>query len=459
MMPSTKRFRIRPAGLAAGLLALTVAAPTVAAAQQPTAPPLSIELPGQPEGLVDRVVAVAGDSLILLSQLSNEMLVLAAQGVEFPPDPQGMRQAALDVLESMINVQLLLQEAQRDTTLALDDAEVDARIQAQVDAVQNQLGGPAQLQAAIEADGMTVAEYRETLRTRIRQNLMRDLYLRRQFLDLPPVAITEEEMRELYESQRASLQERPEILSLEQVVIPATPPDSMWDRARTELDSLVARIQLGEDFADVAQEASDDPGSGANGGDLGWFRRGAMVPEFDAVAFRMPDGVISEPFRSSYGWHVLRVDRQRPGEVKARHILVRPESGPDDMGDTLERAQEIGDRLAAGENAQALADEYGHQDGIPVRLPRVSRDAIGESLPPGYEPALADAVEGDVIPPFELDFNGPFVAVMRVNEIREAGEFTFEDVEDQIRERLQEQKNMERIWQGLRDRAFVDIRF
>jgi peptidyl-prolyl cis-trans isomerase SurA len=429
------------------------------AAQQPTAPPLSIDIPGEPDELVDRVVAVAGDSLILLSQLSNEMLVLAAQGVEFPSDTQGMRDAARDVLESMVNLQLLLQEAQRDTTLALDDAEIDGRIQAQIGAVQQQLGGPAQLQAAIEADGMTMTEYRETLRTRIQQNLMRDLYLRRQFLDLPPVAITEEEMRDLYEAQRASLQERPEILALEQVVIPATPPDSMWDNARAELDSLVARIAAGEDFETVAQEASDDLGSGANGGDLGWFRRGAMVPEFDAVAFALPDAVVSEPFRSSFGWHVIRVDRRRPGEVKARHILVRPESGPDDLGDTLERAREIGDRLLAGEDAQDLADEYGHQDGIPVRLPRVSRDGIAEQLPPGYGAALADVTEGEVIPPFELDFNGPFVAVVRVTEIREAGEFTFEDVEDQIRERLQEQKNLERIWQSLRDRAFVDIRF
>lgn len=441
------------------LLVLAMAlVPALAAGQQPLDAPLTIEIPGEPADLVDRVVAVAGDSVILLSQVANEMVLLAAQGAEFPTDPQELRAAAAEVLESMVNVQLLLQEAARDTTLALDPELIDGRVQAQVDAVQAQLGGPEQLQAAVEADGMTMATYRETLRTRIQRDLTQQLFLQRQLQNAPSVALEEAEMLELYEAQRASLQQRPEILSLEQVVIPVIPPDSMWDRAKAEIDSLAARIAAGEDFATVAMEASDDPGTKVNGGDLGWFRRGAMVPEFDDVAFSLPDNQLSAPFRSSYGWHIMRVDRQRPGEVKARHIIVRPESGPDDIGTTMEKANAIIARLEAGESLTDLASEVGHDDRIPVQLPRVSRDAL-DQLPQGYAAALVDVSEGEILPPFQVNLQGPFIAVMRVKEIREAGEFTFDDVRDQIRDRLSEQKNLARIWERLRESAYVDIRF
>lgn len=447
----------RRLSLSGGILSILLL-PAALAGQQPEQA-LTMEIPGEPPELVDRVVAVAGDSLILLSEVTTEMVLLAAQGAQFPSDPDSLRAAAREVLEQMINMKLLLQDAARDTLIQLDDTQTDTRVQAQVDAVQQQLGGAAQLQAALEADGMTMAEYRETLRRRIEENLIRDLYLRQRLAGLPPVAVTEAEMRAFYDQQRASLQERPEILALEQIVIPVAAPDSMWDRAEREIDSLRARILAGEDFAEVAIEASDDPGTAAAGGDLGWFRRGTMVSEFDRVAFNLPDNQVSAPFRSSYGWHVIRVDRQRPGEVKARHILVRPESGPDDLGDAMERAREIAARMEAGESVDSLAAEYAHDERLPTVFPRASREFIADRLPPEYAPALAGVTEGEVVPPFQVNLGGPYIAVVKVPEIREAGEFTFEDVEDQIREGLAQQKNVERIWRRLRDRAYVDIRF
>lgn len=447
-----RRFPFRGACLALLLL------PAAAAGQQ-SGQPLTMEIPGEPPELVDRVVAVAGDSVIFLSEVTAEMVLLAAQGAPFPQDPDSLREAAREVLDQMINMQLLLQDAARDTLLELDASATDARVQAQIDAVQQQLGGADGLQAALEADGMTLTEYRETLRRRISDNLMRDLYLRARIQDLPPVAVTEAEMRDFFEAQRAALQQRPEILALEHVVIPVIAPDSMWARARTEIDSLRAQLLAGADFAELATAASDDQGTALNGGDLGWFRRGTMVTEFDRVAFSLPDNQVSEPFRSPYGWHVIRVDRQRPGEVKARHILIRPESGPDDLGDAMERAREIAARMEAGESVDSLAVEYGHFDRIPTVFPRASREFIANNLPPEYGPALADADEGEVVEPFQVNLNGPYIAIVKVPEIREAGEFTFEDVEDQIREGLAQQKNLERIWQRLRDRSYVDIRF
>lgn len=74
---------------------------------------------------------------------------------------------------------------------------------------------------------------------------------------------------------------------------------------------IAARLKGGEDFAKIAKEASKDPGSGAEGGDLGFFTQDRMVPEFAAAAFAMKPGEISPPVKSQFGWHVIKVEERR----------------------------------------------------------------------------------------------------------------------------------------------------
>lgn len=74
---------------------------------------------------------------------------------------------------------------------------------------------------------------------------------------------------------------------------------------------IAARVKGGEDFAKVAKEASKDPGSGAEGGDLGFFTKDRMVPEFAEAAFAMKPGEVSAPVKSQFGWHVIKVEERR----------------------------------------------------------------------------------------------------------------------------------------------------
>ncbi|ASP37406.1 molecular chaperone SurA [Bacterioplanes sanyensis] len=81
------------------------------------------------------------------------------------------------------------------------------------------------------------------------------------------------------------------------------------------IHTLYERAKAGEDFAALAKEYSDDPGSGATGGDLGWVSPGDMVPEFNQTMLDMPVGQISAPFRSQFGWHILLVEERRDTDV------------------------------------------------------------------------------------------------------------------------------------------------
>jgi len=103
---------------------------------------------------------------------------------------------------------------------------------------------------------------------------------------------------------------------------------------------LRKKIQAGADFAELARQESDDAGSGANGGDLGSFRRGQMVPTFEQAAFAMQPGDLSEPVKTPFGYHVIKVeakesksfDEVRPG-AGAPHA---PRAGTEDRGGTAE---------------------------------------------------------------------------------------------------------------------------
>jgi peptidyl-prolyl cis-trans isomerase C len=82
-----------------------------------------------------------------------------------------------------------------------------------------------------------------------------------------------------------------------------------------EAKAIAERLAKGEDFAAIAKEASKDPGSGAEGGDLGFFTKEQMVPEFAEAAFKLEPGKVSEPVKSQFGWHVIKVEEKRERPV------------------------------------------------------------------------------------------------------------------------------------------------
>ncbi|MGK2856238.1 MAG: peptidylprolyl isomerase, partial [Thermoanaerobaculia bacterium] len=105
-----------------------------------------------------------------------------------------------------------------------------------------------------------------------------------------------------------------ESVRAQHILIPVAPnvAEAQTSAAKAKADALVAQLRGGADFAKLALEHSEDPGSKTQGGDVGWFERGRMVPEFENAAFSLAIGEISEPVKTQFGFHILRVTEKRP---------------------------------------------------------------------------------------------------------------------------------------------------
>lgn len=131
--------------------------------------------------------------------------------------------------------------------------------------------------------------------------------------------------------------------------------------AEAEIRDLLAEIRAGGDFAALAESNSDDPGSAERGGDLGFFGRGRMVKPFEDAAFALDPGDVSEPVRSQFGWHVLKVE-ERKGEgdglqVRARHILLKIRPGRDTLDSLRLEAERFQERAEESDFLTAVADQ------------------------------------------------------------------------------------------------------
>lgn len=93
--------------------------------------------------------------------------------------------------------------------------------------------------------------------------------------------------------------------------------------AKKKAEEILAKAKAGEDFAKLATENSQDPGSAANGGDLGYFGKGKMVPEFEKAAFDAKAGDIVGPIKTVYGYHIIKVVDKKGDQVRASHILIK----------------------------------------------------------------------------------------------------------------------------------------
>jgi parvulin-like peptidyl-prolyl isomerase len=246
--------------------------------------------PGPGARLVDRVVAVVGDSAIFHLEVKEQLLRIEANGVPIPEDSTELRAFEQTVLDDLIAQSLILQAAARDTLISVPDDQVDAELEAVWAERVRSLGSEEALRQAVASAGMTPAQYRASLRQQIVEGQLTQQYMQSQVqaTRIPP--IEEAEIREVFDRDRSTFGNRPATIAFRQVILVPEPSDSAKAEARAEAERVLGLLQDGGDFADLARRFSADAGSAQAGGNLGWVRQGDTVREFEDALFSLPRG-------------------------------------------------------------------------------------------------------------------------------------------------------------------------
>lgn len=428
--------------------------------------------PGNARGqdsLVDRVVAIVGDSVVLLSDIIQDERQLEAQRGALPPEGSPQRDSIRrGIIDRIVEVQIILQAAARDTLLEVEEEQVEEALNGVMAQVESSFPNRAELERALATQGMTLQSLREMRREQIRQQQLVRLYVQTN-IGQGAVEVTEDEIRDFFEAGRAGFGERPATVTFRQVLMRVLPSDSGQAAARSRAEDILQRARSGEDFAELAGAYSQDPGSAPAGGDLGWFRRGqGMATEFEEAAFSLPEGALSEVVETEFGFHVILLERIRGAERSVRHILIRPVTDYSDISRARGLAEDIAER-AQSEDFQALVDDY-HDSEIPDSFTVPTRE-VAQGFPPAYLAALGQREAGEIVGPVEFTFRerqhvpafgivmpGEYFAVIRIVEVREAGDYTYEDLKESIRGTLIDQKRFEALVDGLRANTYVEIK-
>jgi peptidyl-prolyl cis-trans isomerase SurA len=408
--------------------------------------------------VVDRVVAVVGNRPVLASQVDEEIFSRQSQGVKLPSNPEGLLSVRQQIVSSIIDEELLVQQAQRDTSITVTDEEIASGVEEQVRKVRTNFTSEVDYTSELRKAGFqTPEEYRRWLTDQQRRAAFQNRLIEklRNEGKLKPVAPTDKEMKEFFEEQKSTLGTRPATLSFRQIVVSPAPTPQAKARTKAQADSIVLELRRGADFATAARRFSQDPGSKEQGGSLNWFRRGVMVPEFERVAFQLKPGVVSDPVESPFGYHIIQVERVQPAEVQARHILLVPEIDSAHVHQARERADSVRSALLAGASFDSLQRLYHDRS-----AERTGENVPVTKLPENYAKAIGEAAAGTILPVFTMPGAGEreqFV-VLQVSNRRPEGEVKYEDVRDRIREQLGQQLAIRRYLDRLRRATYVEIR-
>ncbi len=265
---------------------------------------------------LDKVAAVVGGSIILQSDIEMQYAQYLAQGNPANEDIKCY------FLQQLLTQKLLSQQAVIDS-VSVTEEQVDDEINRRMRSMIGRAGGQERLEQFLNR---SIIQYKDEIRPDIREQMIAN---KMQGTISEKVTISPLEIRQFFESiPRDSLPYYNTEVEIGEISMYPKLTKKEKEAYRDKAEALRLRIKGGESFETLARLYSQDPGSAAEGGDLGFMDRTMLVKEFAAVAFKLKPGELSQVFESEFGFHVLEVMERRGEQARVRHILIKIDPTP-----------------------------------------------------------------------------------------------------------------------------------
>jgi peptidyl-prolyl cis-trans isomerase SurA len=402
---------------------------------------------------IDGIAAVIGDEVILISDVNALVTQYALQNkINILEKPSLYQELSENFLQTLIDEKLLLIKADEDTIKA-DEERVEQTLNQQIDYVVSQVGSVEELERYYNAP---IAKIKKDFRKQVENRFRIELLRQRRFGN---VNISRREVEQFYSSYQDSIPTLPPTVNISHILKQIIPSEASVQEAFLKIENLMQRLDAGEDFAKLAEEFSEDPGSSSRGGDLGFVSRGDFVQEFEEAAFALNEGEISEIVRSQFGFHVIQLLERQGEKIHVRHILIQLKPTEKDEEIVIQKLNEIRDMIINDKDTfEEMALKYSDdpnvkQDNGNLGVFRTDAFQVRE-----FETVTKSLAVGEISKPFKTEFG---YHIVRLNERKQERTVSIDDDWEQIEQMALQNKKEEEFKKWLvklREEIPIDIK-
>ncbi len=395
--------------------------------------------------IIDRVVAKAGKEIILQSELNQHLM----QMKQF--DEYSGELTEIEALNDLIESKLVIQAA-KERDFRVDDYRIKQMIDNQINQQIRQLGSETALRNELAKYNMTILDFRSYLDKMLREQRLKEMIIASDIKK--NVTVSDNEAYNFYNENYEDLPLRPEMVEVGMIVKEIVPSAATKKSALKEINKIYDQLRDGADFEELAKSLSECPSSRL-GGDLGFFGKGAMVKEFEEVAFSLKVGEISRVVETTFGYHIIQMIDKENEDIRVRHILKMVEPTEEDIIDLVAQMQNILAELRAGADFAVLAEI--HSDDETAASGGVIGKFTEETIPDMFKSSINKIDTGEVTDIIrEEGFLYIFGKLRKIPE----GKYDYEDIREQLKEMLLVNKQAEQYekWiDDLRNNSYVEI--
>ncbi len=404
--------------------------------------------------VLDRIVAVVEDEIILSSELTQYSMNLAFQlRIDPRKDTEKFKELQKETLNNLINQKILLAKAEEDSIL-VEDRQVESVLEEQVNRMIGQMGGSVKkLEEYLAAP---LSKIKRNFREDVRKNLKVETLRKTKFQE---ISINRREVEEFYRTMKDSLPVLKETVDISHILLEVSAGNKSEMEAKEKIEGLLERIKAGENFEEICRQYSEDPGSKAKGGEIGFMQRGDFVPEFEEVAFMLEPGELSDIVKTRFGFHIIQSIERQGDKVNVRHILIRLEPTTQDELETEKRIYEIRQMINEPDvTFEEIAKKYSDDEESKGQGGHLGLFEVENLQEKEFKAAIASLKQGEVSEPFKTRFGWH---ILKLNSREDSRKITIEKDWEEIESwalNIKRQEEFDKWLEEIKKDIYVDVK-
>lgn len=403
---------------------------------------------------IDGVAAVIGNEVVLESDIQRDYMLAQQQGAEVPDQ--------CSFVSNILVQKMVLTHAKQDTLVSVSTERTKTRAASILEDFKSR-GSEEEILAVYGV--RTMAELQNELEIIVSENQL--IQAKRELIEDNTDA-SPEDVKNFFNQYKDELPKINEEVELSHIVMyPVITPEHKQEII-DQLNGIKKEIQEGASFSTKAILYSEDPGSSNNGGLYQNIRRGTFVPEFDAVAFNLEEGEISDPVESKFGFHLIQLDKRLGQAIDVRHILIVPKPTEEEMRVAHNLMDSIKTQISEGKMTFKEAalkyseDKYTRYNGGKLTNPQSGENRFERSkLPMKQVYAIAGLESGEMADPFETEFeNRKALELLKLDLVVPAHKISLETDYTRVQNMAVQQKQQEKLFDWIDDQladTFIKI--